>query len=359
MILFDRELTSVEFPHGIEISLFPHQQSFVVSNGKVTADTIDMVYRNPGSAVCGTDGSQTIQEQPISRFITPDGVILSKNFAQNVHDFWNSSWDKQSADAPPSSALLAHHLASRSAKALHLSFPDAGKQESNLLTTLSLHSEDQELTEDVSSLLRVEPAGFATETSNEPGFLPSEDAYTLQVYTLAYPSSKELSVEGDSRLPHDAERPLDLVFRLQLKATDSCAVSSWPDKVSIHIPSLPSSSPSTNGSQTFLLREHDGPGPKMVNNTRYIAAMNRTPGELVVTLVPRMKEAAETGLGTKKGRDLSFLLPKVRINAIPETLDVVFPITVREYSADLGKKGSVVSTARVRLFDIGHQRSIV
>jgi hypothetical protein len=176
MILFDRELTSVDFPHGIEISLSPHQQSFVISNGKVAADTIDMVYQNPGSAVCRADGSEAIQEQPISRFITPDGVILSKNFAQNVHEFWNSSCDKQSADAPPSSALLAHHLASRSAKALHLSFPDAGKQESNLLTTLSLHSEDQELTEDVSSLLRVEPAGFATETSNEPGFLPSESA---------------------------------------------------------------------------------------------------------------------------------------------------------------------------------------
>ncbi|KAL3443876.1 hypothetical protein BJX65DRAFT_311357 [Aspergillus insuetus] len=359
MILFDRELTNVEFPHGLKISQAPHQQTFVVSNGKVTADTIDMVYLNPGAANCETGGSQTIQEQLISGFVTPDGVILPKNFAHNVHEFWKSRCDKQLADAPPSSALLAHHFASR-LEALHLSFPDAGKGGSNLLTTLSLHSKGERVAEDVSSLVRVKPVGFATKTSNEPitsGFLPSESQYTLHVYALAYPSSQELSVKGDSRLPHDAERPLDLVFRLQRKATENCAVSSLPDKVSIHIPSSPSSS--TNGPQTSLLREYNGPGPTMVSNLRYIAAMSTTPGELVVTLVPRMKEAADTDFKTNTGRDLSFLLPKIRINAISETLDMVFPITAREYYADMGGKGLVVSTTRVRLVDIGHLRSIM
>ncbi|KAL3495111.1 hypothetical protein BJX62DRAFT_233757 [Aspergillus germanicus] len=155
VILFDRELTSVEFPQGLMISQAPHQQSFVISNGKVTADMIDMVYRNPSQVNRGTDKTQAIQEQAISHFVKPDGVVLATKLAQNVYDFWKLSNGTQLADSSPSSALLAHHLASPPARAVHLSFSHSGKQESNLVPTSSLSLKDQELTEDSISSLRV------------------------------------------------------------------------------------------------------------------------------------------------------------------------------------------------------------
>jgi hypothetical protein len=356
-------LTNVEFPHGLEISQAPHQQTFVISNGKVTADTINMVYQYPSQVNHRTNETQAIQEQPISHFVMPDGVVLATQLAQNVYDFWKSSHGTQLADSSPASALLAHHLASPPARAVHLSFSDfsdAEKQESNLVTTSSLHPKDQELMEDFISSLRVEPVDIITRALEEPitsGPMLLEGQYIVQVYALAYPSSQELSAEGDSRLPHDAKGPLDLVFRLQRMSTENCAVSSLPDKVSIHIPSSPSSG--TSDSPHALLKAYDGPGPKIVSTPRYIAAMSTTPSELVITLVSRIKGTAETDLGTKRDRDLSFLLSKVRINARPEMLDTVFVITVREYYAGLGGKGPVVSTARVSPVVIGHQQSIV
>ncbi|KAF4473521.1 hypothetical protein FAGAP_13035 [Fusarium agapanthi] len=128
LALFDRALTSTEFPQGIESCQPPHEQCFLAYNRKIEDGNIEMAYRNITTKPTSSDN---VHMEPIAERVSKPsktilnsqyGIILAENLAKDVYDFLTQRANTTFSGRAPSSALLALHLSYMLVK-LNLTLP--------------------------------------------------------------------------------------------------------------------------------------------------------------------------------------------------------------------------------------------
>ncbi|OJJ42374.1 hypothetical protein ASPZODRAFT_20492 [Penicilliopsis zonata CBS 506.65] len=370
LLLFDRPLTTTGFPEGIRIVPPPHEQSFVVTNGRMAGDTIEMVYRNiptqQGTPPRECMAQIAVESRQKSCFVRPDGLVLASNVAHDVYDFLKSRPELKFTELAPSSAMLALHFA-EALQEVYIPLPDPEPdhpgQDGFHITMLEmpdLHRLGDGYTQrqgywkhkdapPVSSLAEITSqnttlrppywAKISTSAVEQPGGtvspetslpLPSESQYRLQIHALGYPV-------GEAKLPRDSTRPLSLVFALQRISDEQ---SYLLRQLQVHIPS---------GPDGLLGQGYRGPGATMANNIRFLPDIRNLPGEVIVTLSPRSKAPISTSprsCETSMNRDLTFILREASLYAAG-TAEHLFTVTVHEYYGE--SLEPVTSTAQVEL----------
>lgn len=401
LVLFDRALTDVEFPQGIEICQPPHEQCFLAYNGKIENGKIEMAYRN---ITTKSTSSDNVPMDPITERVSKPsetilnsqyGIILAENIAKDVYNFLTHRANTTFSETAPSSALLALHLSYELVKLnLTLPAPDpthaVGDFKVTMLEVQDLHGlgsqyrkREKEFRDNMPTLLHnVKPRPYDdtqeliypsprppywsmisrtalddrdeldsdTGTQTPASSLPSESQYVLQVYALGYKAFNDPS-GAQTRVPHDAKGPLNLVFGIQRRqqATDTPYILR---RMAIHIPS------GTNRPVNYFLLGYSGPGAYMANNTRYIPqiscppAANNDATEVIVNLTPRSKANITTSPKsclTTFNADMTFVLRQVSLHNSSQTLNADFAIKMNEYYGD--STMPITSTAQVKLVD--------
>ncbi|KAF5692007.1 hypothetical protein FCIRC_193 [Fusarium circinatum] len=401
LVLFDRALTNVEFPQGIEICQPPHEQCFLAYNGKVENGKIEMAYRN---ITTNSTSSDNVPMAPIAERVSKPsetilnsqcGIILAENLAKDVYGFLTHRENTTFSESSPSSALLALHLSYMLVKlSLTLPAPDptrsVGDFKVTMLEVQDLHGlgsqyqkREKDTRDNITKLLRnVKPRPYddtqgSTYSSPRPPYwsmisrtapdsrdelgsdsgtqtpassLPSESQYVLQVYTLGYKPFNDPS-GAQTRVPYDAKGPLNLVFGIQ-RRQQAAGTPYTLRRMAIHVPSA------TNGSTDGFIQGYTGPGAYMANNIRYIPGLSCPPAanndatEVIVNLTPRSKANITTSPKsclTTMNNDMTFILRRVSLNISPQALNADFAIKMNEYYGD--SPIPITSTAQVKLVD--------
>ncbi|KAF5647993.1 hypothetical protein F52700_1207 [Fusarium sp. NRRL 52700] len=401
LVLFDRALNNVEFPQGIEICQPPHEQCFLAYNGKIEDGKIEMAYRNITTKSASPDNVpmkpfDTRVPKPSETILNSQyGIVLAENLAKDVYDFLTNRPGATFSETAPSSALLALHLSYTLAK-LSLTLPPldpdhlVGDFKITMLAVQDLHGlgsqykkREKDTRDNLQRLLHDatprrsentqgsiypsprppywsvisrtvpddrEELGSDSGTQTPASPLPSEPQYVLQVYALGYKLFNDPS-GAETRVPHDAKGPLNLVFGIQRRqqAVDTPYALR---RMAIHIPS------ETNGSVNSFLLGYTGPGAYMANNIRYIPGIscpvvaNSEAAEVIVNLTARSKGNITTSPKsclTMFNRELTFVLRQVSLNVLPQTLNAVFTIKMSEYYRD--SPIPITSTAQVKLVE--------
>ncbi|RBA19812.1 hypothetical protein FPRO05_09112 [Fusarium proliferatum] len=401
LVMFDRVLTNDEFPQGIEICQPPHEQSFLAYTGTIENGKIEMAYRNITTKPASSDNVpmtpiDTRVSKPAETIMNSQyGIILAENIAKDVYNFLIHRTNTTFSETAPSSALLALHLSYMLAK-LRLTLPEPNpahvvgdfeiamlevqdlrglgpqyrKREKDTRDNIKmlLHNVTPKLSDDTqesiypsprppyfSMMSRMAPddrdeLGSDSDTQTSAPSLPSESQYALQVYALGYKTFND-PAGAQTRVPHDAKGPLNLVFGIQ-RRQQAAGTPYTLRRIAIHIPS------ETNGSINSFLLGYAGPGAYMANNIRYIPeiscppAANNEAAEVVVNLTPRSKANITTSPKsclTTLNNDMTFVLRQVSLNVLPQTLNADFAIKMNEYYGD--SPMPITSTAQVKLVD--------
>ncbi|KAK6505088.1 hypothetical protein TWF481_007010 [Arthrobotrys musiformis] len=402
LVLFDRPLTSVDFPDGIRICQPPHQQAFVASNGKISVDSIDMVYKRIST---DPDSSSNVMMERLATVPEPAkpllhsdyGIVHAKNIAQKAFGYLKDTLKTSFSELAPSATVLALHFSYTLTRlTLPLSAPDpehpvngfqltmlevqdlhgmgTGYNQREQAVKTSVFSSDENTlpqaqtdTESetvsyptprppyfapLSKLLLTGPRTYISASTETPtANMPTDTQYVLQVYALGYKSFSD-PAGAETRIPRDVDGPLNLVFGLQRKSRPDGA-SYLLQAVSVHIPS------DLSGSSAGLILGYTGPGASMANNIRFMPQIQCPPAaagtasEVIINLSPRSRTPAENLLKsceTLMNKDLTYVLRQVPINKAASTLNVVFDIIVKEYYGD--SQTALTSTARVKLVNI-------
>ncbi|KAF5531686.1 hypothetical protein FMEXI_12832 [Fusarium mexicanum] len=395
LVLFDRALTDVEFPQGIEICQPPHEQCFLAYNGKIEDGNIEIAYKNITTKPTSSDN---VPMEPIAERVSKPsktilnsqyGIILAENLAKDVYDFLTNRSDTTFSETAPSSALLALHLSYTLVKlSLTLPTPDPAhvvvdfkvsmlevqdlhglgsqyqKREKDTRENLQmlLHNVTPRPSDDTQESIYPSPRppywsmisrtapddrnewGSKSDTQTPASSLPSESQYVLQVYTLGHKPFNDTS-GAQTRVPHDAKGPLNLVFGIRRRQQTEGTPYTLR-RMEIRIPS------EMEGSVDSFLLGYTGPGAYMANNIRYIPEISCPPAEVIVNLTPRSKASITTSPNsclTTVNNDMTFILRQVALNLWPHTLNAVFAIKMNEYYAD--SPIPITSTAQVKFVD--------
>ncbi|KAF5989716.1 hypothetical protein FBULB1_719 [Fusarium bulbicola] len=401
LVLFDRALTNAEFPQGIEICQPPHEQCFLAYNGKVENGKIEMAYRN---ITTNSTSSDNVPMAPIAERVSRPsetilssqyGIILAENLAKDVYDFLTHRENTTFSETAPSSALLALHLSYMLVK-LSLTLPatdpasSVGDFKVTMLEVQDLHGlgsqyqkREKALRDNITKLLRnvkprpyddtqeliyssprppywsmisrtapddKEELGPDSGTQTPASSLPSESQYVLQVYALGYKPFNDSS-GAQTRVPHDAKGPLNLVFGIQ-RRQQAAGPPYTLRRMAIHIPS------GINGSTNGFFQGYTGPGAYMASNIRYIPGISSPPAanndatEVIVNLTPRSKAniaKSPKSCLTTMNNEMTFILRRVSLNISPQTLNADFAIKMNEYYGD--SPIPITSTAQLKLVD--------
>lgn len=386
LVLFDRALTNDEFPQGIEICQPPHEQCFLAYTGTIENGRIEMAYRNITTKPASSENVpmtpiDTRVSKPAETILNSQyGIILAENIAKDIYNFLKHRENTTFSETAPSSALLALHLSYELVKLnLTLPVPDPAhvvgdfkitmlevqdlhglgsqyqKREKDTRDNIQmlLHNATPRLSDDTQELIYPSPrppywsmisrmalderdeSGSDSGTQTSASSLPVESQYVLQVYALGYKPFNDPS-GAQTRVPHDAKGPLNLVFGIQRRQkTDDTPYTLR--RIAIHIPS------ETNGSVNSFLLDYKGPGAYMANNIRYIPgiscppAANNEAAEVIVNLTPRSKANITTSPKsclTTLNNDMTFILRQVSLKVLPQTLNAIFAIKMNEYYGD-------------------------